>query len=107
MGLFMRPITPSSMLGVSNNLRRDYRTGGYRALLMGLLIMGLCLIGLYHGLINFTKICNNIGGRDPAGQDPEALNKIESYYPGETEGGLLGMLRMARRPPLSSGRDVE
>jgi hypothetical protein len=74
--------------------------------------MGLCLIGLYYGLINFTKICNNIGGQDPAGQDPagqdpKTLNKIESYYPGELEGGLLGMLRMARRPPQSSGRDVK
>lgn len=97
----MRPIAFPSPL------RRGYGAGGYRALLMGLLIMGLSLLGLYHGLINVTKICNNIGGQDSGGQDPEAYNKIESYYPGETEGGILGMLRMARRPPQSSGRDVE
>ena len=97
----MRPIASPSPL------RRGYGAGGYRALLTGLVILGLSLLGLYHGLINITEICNNFGGRYAGGQDPRALKKIEHYYPGETEGGILGMLRMARRPPQSSGRDVE
>lgn len=101
MGLFMRPIASPSPL------RRGYGAGGYRAFLIGLILLGLSLLGLYYGLINFTEICNNIGGRDAGGQDPEAFNKIESYYPGELEGGILGMLRAARRPPQGSGRDAE
>lgn len=100
----MRPITPSSMLGVSNNPRRDYRTGGYRALLHLLIIGGLLLLA-YNKIISSRYQLG--AGRDLGGQDPEISNNFGNYYRGEYEGGLLGMLRTARRPPLSSGRDVE
>lgn len=103
----MRPIFPQTLIGLSDTLRRGYGAGGYRALLIGLVILGLSLIGLYYGVISFTKICNKIGGQDPAGQDSEISQNYYNYYPGEARGGLLGMLRTARRPPQSSGRDVE
>jgi len=91
--------------------RMSYRARGYRALSI-LLVIGLLVIGLVLGFIRLSQtisnISENIRGRDARGQDSEIFNNFKNhYYPGELEGGLLGMLRTARRPPQSAGRDVE
>jgi hypothetical protein len=75
---------------------------------IGAMLIGLGVIGLSGAIvIRPLKISENITGQDLGGRSSEISQKFENYYPGEGEGGLLGMLRMARRPPQSSGRDVE
>ena len=97
----MRPITPSSRPVTDN--RKYYRAGGYRAL-WWILVTGLCLLGLYWGVIRLTQtvsnISENITGQDSPGQASSVSENNENYYPGPYQ-GFLGLYRMALKP----GRD--
>ena len=89
----MRPITPSSQPVTDN--RKYYRAGGYRAL-WWLLVTGLCIIGLYWGVIRLTQTVSEIS-ENITGQDSKISENIQNYYP-----GVLGLYRIARSEP---GRD--
>ena len=99
----MRPITPSSRPVTDN--RKYYRAGGYRAL-WWILVTGLCIIGLYWGVIRLTQtvseISENITGQDSTGQVSNISKNLDiDYYPGGYR-GVLGLYRMN----LHSGRGV-
>ena len=79
----MRPITPSSRPVTDN--RMSYRAGGYRAL-WWILVTGLCLLGLYWGVIRLTQTVSRIS-ENITGQKKEVMG----YYP-----GVLGQYRLAK-----------
>lgn len=95
--LFMSPITSQSCVHY-----RTGRLGGYRlldlrvigAILIGLLVTGLC-IGIVTGLANNLI---NFGGQ--AGQDPITSKNSKNYK--DNYQGVLGMLRLTR-----TGSDVD
>jgi hypothetical protein len=89
----MRPITPSSRPVTDN--RMSYRAGGYRAL-WWVLVTGLCIIGLYWGVIRLTQTVSEIS-ENITGQDSKISENIQNYYP-----GVLGLYRISRSEP---GRD--
>jgi hypothetical protein len=84
----MRPVSPQPQL-VNN--RYGYGAGGYRAL-WWILVTGLCLLGLYWGVIRLTQTVSNIS-ENITGQD--SRSNVD-YYP---EGGILSMMRYARSLP--------
>ena len=95
----MRPITPQPLCPV---IVRGW-AGGYRAwALIGAILIGLAVIGLAGAMvIMHFKVSNkfeNISGRDP-GQSSEINKNINGYYQGGDRGGILDMIRMARRSP--------
>jgi hypothetical protein len=102
MGLFMRPITPQPLCPI---IVRGW-AGGYRILLLDVLVIGAILIGLsVIGLagamvIGPLKVSNNfenITGRDPGGQVSE---NNENYYQ-----GILGMYYIGHTRG-NSGQDM-
>ena len=114
----MRPITPQSLCPI---IVRGW-AGGYRAwavirsMLIGLLVIGLaCAVVIMH--FKVSNKFENISGRDP-GQASEIPENINGYYQGGDRGGILDMMRMARRSPRAldgmqnagqdiPGRDIE
>jgi hypothetical protein len=70
------------------------------------ILIGLLVHGLLTGLIIYYGTGQNLDVIEP-GQNSKISQNYYNYYLGEARGGLLGMLRTARRPPQSSGRDVE
>lgn len=89
----MRPATPQPQ--VFNN-RSGYGAGGYRALLIIAILIGLCFMGLCYGFIRLSQTISNIS--ENSGQVSEISENIEGnyqdYYP-----GVLGLYRMARKAP--------
>ena len=92
----MRPITPSHgdqvfVMGL----------GVIGIFTVALLVIGAILIGHGEpGVIGLSKDSQNfqnISGRDSAGQD---IENLKGYYPvNYYQGGLLGLLRVARTSP--------
>ena len=114
----MRPITPQPLCPI---IVRGW-AGGYRAwVVIWAILIGLAVIGLAGAMvIMHFKVSNkfeNINGRDP-GQASQIPENINGYYQGGDRGGILDMMRMARRSPRAldgiqnggqdaAGRDIE
>ena len=95
----MRPITPQPKCPI---IVRG-RAGGYRTLLViWAILIGLSVIGLAGAMvIMHFKVSNkfeNISGRD-SGRVSKIPENINGYSQGGDRGGILDMMRMARRSP--------
>ena len=87
----MRPVTPQPPV-VDN--RSGYGAGGYRAFLIMLILIGLCIMGLCYGFIRLSQTISKISensGRNISGPDSQIYKNYKNYYP-----GVIGMLRIRR-----------